>query len=124
MNHHDNPIDMTGPEFAINQALKNVIVGRCDQHCIAWARAEASLWGMSSSHDLDEPVKLSAPVSVRLRYIEPCHIIADRELKFKSERAGTHIAVRFYFKDGTFHEVDLIGVPHLNLGETAHMRTS
>jgi hypothetical protein len=96
-------------------------VERCEPHCVGWVQATASLWGMASDHHLDEPVRLSVETPVRLRVVDPHCVTADRELSLKAERAGTHIALRFYFRDGSYHEVDLIGVPHLNMGETAHV---
>ena len=99
-------------------ALKDAFVERCDTHCIGWAQATASLWGMASDHCLDEPVRLSDHRPVRVR-LDERHVIADRAITLKALRAATHIALRIYFKDGSFHEIDLIGVPHLNYGETA-----
>lgn len=92
-------------------------IERPDPHCIAWGRATASLWGMSRDHDLDEPVRLSGEVPVRLRY-NGRHLVADREFSLKVERGATHLAIRFYFKDGSFREADLLGVPNMAAYET------
>lgn len=103
----------------LGQAVKEVVVKRPNPHCIGWARATASLWGMSSRHDLDEPVLISDRVPVRLSY-DGRHYTTDRELTLKAEYAGfySHIAIRFYFEDGSFREAELAGVPAMSAGET------
>jgi hypothetical protein len=101
-------------------SLPQAFIDRCEPHCTAWVQATASLWGMSSSHDLDEPVCLSDEVPVRLRW-DGDVTVADRPLSLTTTRAATHIAIRYYFKNGEFIEADLIGVPHLNFGETANI---
>ena len=102
-------------------AFEDVVITHRNPHCIAWTQATASLWGMAGDHDLDEPIRLTEEVPVRLRYEDDGrdHVVTDRYLSLTTERAGTHIAIQFYFKDGKFIETDLIGVPHLSFGETA-----
>jgi hypothetical protein len=98
--------------LAGGRAFESVIITRPDPHCIGWACATASLWGMADGHDLDEPVILTDMVPVRLRYEiegENIRIVADRTLTMKTIRAGHHAALRFYFKNGSFFETDIPG---------------
>jgi hypothetical protein len=96
----------------------DAIIERPDPHCVAWACASASLWGMSPDHDLDEPVRLSDYVPVRVRLIGR-KVLVDRELSLRATRTGTALAVRLSFKDGSFKEADLVDVNGLSNGETA-----
>jgi len=99
--------------LAYGRAFENVIITRHTPHCIGWALATASLWGVADDHDLDEPIILTEMVPVRLRYeIEGAnsHIVADRTLTMKTIRAGHHAALRFYFKNGSFFETEVPGV--------------
>jgi hypothetical protein len=102
--------------IAVNQSLANAVVERCNPHCFVWVKVHASLWGMSNDHDLDEPVRLSDEVPMRLRLVGHHSYRADRELSFLTKRAGTHLAVRFYFRDGSFHETE-IDVSHTSRDE-------
>lgn len=110
---------------ALSQAFKDATIEYRNPHCVGWVRATASLWGMASDHDLDEPVIMTNLVPVRLRYANSGRdgnsIVTDRALSLTSERAGTHIAIRFYFRNGKFIETDLIGIPRLNSGETTNL---
>ena len=84
---------------AVSQAIKNVFVERCDPHCIAWIRATASLWGMSSEHDLDEPVQLSDEMPLRVRWAtvgDSLEIIPDRDVSLKATRNGTPLGVETF----------------------------
>jgi hypothetical protein len=83
-------------------------ITRYTPHCVGWARAVASLWGHADDHDLDEPVRLTEEVPVRLRYSEG--IVIDRKLTLKTLRAGHHAAMRFYFKGDKWIEIEIRGV--------------
>jgi hypothetical protein len=95
--------------IALSPEVKALITERANPHCIVWVHAMAGLWGISHTHDLDEPVPLSEAVPVRLRYAGE-QIITDRALSMKTTQAGHHTALRFMFKDGTFFEVEVPGV--------------
>ncbi len=100
-----------------------VLIG-INPHCAVWANAKASLWGVAKDHDLDEAVRLSDEVPVRLRYRDGFYrqIIADRELSLKLTRAGTHVAIRFYFSGGTYFESDISGIYSIGaLDKTANV---
>ncbi len=91
-------------------------ITRIDPHAIGWARATASLWGISKYHGLDEPVRLSNEVPVRLRYKNRRgQMITDRILDLKTFRTGTHVAMRMYFKNGTFTEIDIVGISDIGV---------
>lgn len=92
-----------------------------DPHCRVWARATASLWGMASDHHLDEPVRLTDEVPVRVHLKRGKRPVLDRDLNLKTHRSATHTALRFYFKNGSFREIDLIGVPHVSPRETVNI---
>lgn len=81
-----------------------------DPHCRIWARAEASLWGHSKDHDLDEAVRLSEVYPIRIRRKPDGQWIADRVLELKLLGAGSHVAIRFYLASGAFEELDISGV--------------
>ena len=105
---------------AVSQAIKNVFVERCDPHCIAWIRATASLWGMSSEHDLDEPVQLSDEMPLRVRWAtvgDSLEIIPDRDVSLKATRNGTHSAFRINVRGRMLVEIE-IRPPRLRNGET------
>lgn len=89
--------------------MKGSIAERHSPHCLVWVNVVASLWGMADDHDLDEPVKLTDEIPCRLRYRDAGAFI-DRGLSWKTTRAGTHVAARFYFRDGSFYEVEIPGV--------------
>jgi hypothetical protein len=93
---------------AFSQAIKDAIITRYTPHCIGWACATASFWGMANDHDLDEPVRLTEEAPVRLRYGDG--ITIDRKLTLKTLRSGHHAAMRFYFKNGKFLEIEIGGV--------------
>ena len=86
------------------------LVTRYVPHCIGWVRATASLWGMADDHDLDEPVRLTDEVPARLRYKDDHGIAVDCKLTMRTIRTGHHVAMRFYFKNGTFFETEIDGV--------------
>lgn len=108
---------------AAKDKMVEMIVNRPDPHCIVWARAMASVWGVARDHDLDEPVILTEMVPVRLRRVEDGYgyIEMDRKLSLKATRGGEHIAMRFYFKGGKFFETEVGNVHHINFGETLDM---
>jgi hypothetical protein len=64
---------------------------------------------MAADHDLDEPVRLTEEVPVRLRLVGG-EIILDRKLSLKVLRSGRHAAVRFYFKGDKWVEIEIGGV--------------
>lgn len=98
--------------------LSRTAVTQHNPHCIGWVRATASLWGHDARHDLDEPVRLTEEVPVRLRYKDwEGSIVADRALTLKTIRAGTHIALRFVFKSGKFFETEVSGVHAIGHGD-------
>lgn len=80
-----------------------------DPKCIGWAQAQASLWGHASDHDLDEPVRLSERMYLRVRWRDD-ELLLDRDLTLKTTRAGTHAALRFEFVTGKFFEVNVEGI--------------
>ena len=92
-----------------------------DPHCVVWAQVYASLWGMASDHHLDEPVRLTDEVPVRLRLKHGKWLMIDRDLNLKTYRSATHTALRLYFRNGSFTEIDLIGVPHVSPRETVNI---
>ena len=100
--------------IALSQAARDALITRYNPHCIGWACATASLWGIARDHDLDEPVILTDMVPVRLRY-ENEHIITDRALTLKTVRAGHHAAMRFYFKNGRFWETEIVNLHSIGL---------
>lgn len=93
----------------------DVHITRENPHCIGWVRAMASLWGHVRSHGLDEPVRLTEEIPVRLRYSHMGQIISDRALEMKTLQAGTHVALRFYFsKSSAFLEFEIPGINTIN----------
>jgi len=84
-----------------------------NQHCIAWAKVTASLWGMANDHDLDEPVQLTDVINIRVRLTDGPGIVADRNITFITQRPGTHVMLRLYFKNGRFEELPLEGASYL-----------
>ena len=79
----------------------DALVGLHEPHCIAWAQAEASLWGINKDHDLDEPIRLSETIPCRLRYANHHGLIViDRSLAWRDLKCGRDVQVRFYFKSG------------------------
>ena len=91
--------------------MADVMITGHDPHCIGWACAMASLWGHDDSHDLDEAVRLTDELPVRLRYKDwDGFIVTDRELTLKTIRRGTHVGLRFYFKNGKYWETPVEGV--------------
>jgi hypothetical protein len=99
----------------LSQAVREAVITRYAPHCIGWARATASLWGVADDHDLDEPVILTNEVPVRVRYDASGtrYLVRDRALTLKTIRAGHHAALRLYFKDGKFFETEIIGVQEI-----------
>ena len=95
--------------IAFSPEVRAKITERFDPHCLVWAHAMAGLWGVSRTHDLDEPVPLSEAVPVRLRY-DGNLVISDRKLTLKTTRAGHYVALRFMFRNGLFFEVEVNGV--------------
>jgi hypothetical protein len=87
-----------------------VMTTRYNSHCVCWARATASLWGMADDHDLDEPVRLTEIENIRLRFLDNFHIITDRAISLKTIRPGRHAALRFTFENDKFFEVMVSGV--------------
>lgn len=99
----------------LSREALDAMVTRHNPHCIAWCLATVSLWGNDKSHDLDEPVRMTEEVPVRVRYADwEGRIITDRNLTMKTVRHGTHCALRFYFKNGKYFEqtvADLHSLP-------------
>lgn len=89
-------------------------VMRHDAHCIAWATATAAMWGVAEDHDLDEPVRLTDEVPVRIRWIEMRGIVTDRHLSMKVTRKGRNAMLRFQTGPGKFFETELPGVGTLS----------
>lgn len=94
--------------IAGGRVFEDATITRYTPHCTGWVRATASFWGMAADHDLDEPVRLTEEVPVRLRWAE-C-IVIDRKLTLKTIRTGHHAAMRFYFRNGKFLEIEIGGV--------------
>jgi hypothetical protein len=101
--------------------MKAEVTEKINPHCTVWARSRASLWGMSSNHHLDEPVRLTEEVAVRVRRAPGGKIETDRPLSLKTIRSATHISVRFYFRPNKFLDLDLIGVPSVSPTETINV---
>jgi hypothetical protein len=92
------------------------------QHCIGWAQAKASLWGISPcAAGEGDVVRLSEEAVVRLRYKGVRHIIiTDRELILKTFRAAHFVTLRFYFKSGKFFETQIDGVKEIGIQGGPH----
>lgn len=97
--------------------FNTALVTRHDPRCIAWVRATASLWGAADDHDLDEPVRLTEEVPVRLRYKDGRHIVMARAVSMKTIRSGRYAAIRFYFESGKFFETEVSGVARILPGD-------
>lgn len=97
-----------------------VTVTSVDPHCRVWAKAEASLWGNSKYHGLDEAVRLSEVYPVRVRRKPGGGWITDRVLTLKLLGSGSHVAIRLFFANGAYEEMDISGIYNLTkLDETA-----
>lgn len=95
--------------IGFSDEVKARIADYYNPHCVVWVNVVASLWGVADDHDLDEPVKLTDELACRLRFKGDA-IVIDRNLSWKTTRAGTHVAARFYFRDGSFREFEIPGV--------------
>lgn len=92
-----------------------------DPHCVVWATATASLWGHANDHDLDEPIRLTNEVPVRIRPHRES-VVTDRPLWLKTSRPGHHASLRFDLGRGRFFEVDVhYDARTLRLGQTVEM---
>lgn len=105
-----------GMNLKLSRDGLDAMVTRHNPHCLGWCLATVAVWGHDSNHDLDEPVRLTDEVPVRLRYAEwEGRIVTDRKLAMRSFRAGTHCALRFYFKNGRYFEQIVEGLYSLPL---------
>jgi hypothetical protein len=87
--------------------LEPASVVKHEAHCIAWATATAAMWGIAEDHDLDEPVRLTKEVPVRIRWVDARRVIIDRAMSLHVTRTGRNAMLRLTSSNGKFFETEV-----------------